>query len=259
MQLPVPRQIMPSPRWPWIMLIARTVLFFLFQMMFALILRFSEPWAGTKINEAGVWWPVSVTLTNLVCIFLLTQLFRGEGCRYWDIFRLDRKHIKGDLLVLLGAIVITGPVAQLPNTLLATALFGDALAPMRLFIQPLPMGAIYLTMITFPVTQALAELPTYFAYVMPRLAQQTGRPWMAYALASLFLGIQHSMIPFRIDGSFSPLRLDARFFIWRLLMFVPFAFFIGLVLKWRPRLLPYVVVIHALMDFFTMIFYLMPF
>jgi hypothetical protein len=31
-------------------------------------------------------------------------------------------------------------------------------------------------------------------------------------------------------------------------MYIPFAFATGLVLHWRPRLLPYMAVIHTLMD-----------
>jgi len=31
-------------------------------------------------------------------------------------------------------------------------------------------------------------------------------------------------------------------------MYLPFAVFVGIVLHWRPRLLPYFVVIHVLMD-----------
>jgi len=39
-------------------------------------------------------------------------------------------------------------------------------------------------------------------------------------------------------------------------MFLPFAFLVGLVLKWRPRLLPYLAVVHVLIDEATSVFYL---
>jgi hypothetical protein len=35
---------------------------------------------------------------------------------------------------------------------------------------------------------------------------------------------------------------------WRFLIFLPFALWVGLIVRWRPRLLPYMMVIHALMD-----------
>ena len=108
-----------------------------------------------------------------------------------------------------------------------------------------PLGLLF-AVVLFPITQGLVELAFYFLYVMPRLAKQIN-PWAAYALASLFLGIQHAMIP---------LRFDPAFFTWRLLMFIPFAFLVGAVLKWRPRLLIYLAVVHVLMDFSTATMYL---
>jgi hypothetical protein len=49
----------------------------------------------------------------------------------------------------------------------------------------------------------------------------------------------------------APLLFDARYLLWRALMFLPFAVWVGLVLRWRPRLLPYLAAVHVLMDFAT--------
>jgi hypothetical protein len=40
-------------------------------------------------------------------------------------------------------------------------------------------------------------------------------------------------------------------------VFLPFALFTGLVIKLRPALLPYFVIVHALLDFTTVLVYLM--
>jgi hypothetical protein len=53
------------------------------------------------------------------------------------------------------------------------------------------------------------------------------------------------------------LIFDWGFMLWRFGMFLPFALFTGLVLKFRPALLPYFVIVHALMDVTTMFVYLM--
>ena len=53
-----------------------------------------------------------------------------------------------------------------------------------------------------------------------------------------------------------PLILDGRFILWRALMFLPFALFLGLALKIRPSLLPYLVVCHFLIDLLTLGTYL---
>jgi hypothetical protein len=58
-------------------------------------------------------------------------------------------------------------------------------------------------------------------------------------LPAFFLGAQHVA---------APLLLNGRFVLWRLMMFVPFAFLVALVMRSRPRLLPYLAFVHVLMD-----------
>ncbi len=65
-------------------------------------------------------------------------------------------------------------------------------------------------------------------------------------IASLFLGLQHATLPLILDG---------RFVLWRALMYLPFAFYIGAILKLRPRLLPFLVIGHALIDLATVAVY----
>lgn len=219
------------------MLPARMLLFIAFQALFAagyLLAGSSTAW-----ESAANWWPITVTLANLACIALLIWLYKGEGKRYWDIFRIQRSSIKSDLLVMLGALLLFGPVAFLPNFFIATWLFGGMQIPNEMFIRALPMWAVLASLLVWPITQGLAELPTYFGYSMPRLERQTGRAWLAVALASGFLAAQHMALP---------LLFDVRFIAWRGLMFLPFAFMVGILLHWRPRLLPYMVIVHILID-----------
>jgi membrane protease YdiL (CAAX protease family) len=100
----------------------------------------------------------------------------------------------------------------------------------------------------FPLTIAFAELPSYLGYVMPRLAAQLKNGWIAWLIAAIFLAAQHC---------FLPLILDGRFMLWRLGMYLSFALFIGLLIKLRPSLLPYAVIIHALIDISTLSVYWM--
>ena len=219
------------------MLPARMLLFIAFQALFAAGYLLAD--SSTAWESAANWWPITVTLANLVCIALLIWLYKGEGNRYWDIFRIQRSSIKSDLLVMLGTVILFGPVAYLPNIFVAGQLFGNVVTPNEMFIRPLPMWAVLISLAIWPITQGLAELPTYFAYAMPRLEGQTGHPWLAVSLASFFLAAQHLAMP---------LLLDLRFMSWRLLMFLPFAFMVGILLHWRPRLLPYMVIVHILID-----------
>jgi cytochrome b subunit of formate dehydrogenase len=49
---------------------------------------------------------------------------------------------------------------------------------------------------------------------------------------------------------------DVRFITWRALMFVPFAIVTGIILRWRPRLLPYMAVTHVLMNLSVAVMFL---
>jgi len=227
----------PKSTTPWFMLFSRLILFAGIQILFALGFLLA---GSTKAwDDSAAWWPISVTIANLVCVVLLVRIFRAEGKRYWELFHIERQHIKGDLLALLGLFIIAGPVSYFPNPLLSTALFGDPQAVLPLFMRPLPTWAAYASIFLFAITQGLAELATYFGFVMPRLEAQGMRPWLAITLPAMMLGLQHIA---------APLLFDMRFILWRGLMFIPFAFFAGIVMHWRPRLLPYMAFIHVLMD-----------
>lgn len=221
---------------PVIMLLARLALFAGFQALSALsfILQDSAaPW-----DASVAWWPLVGVLTNISCLALLMLHLRREGLRLRDLYRVEPHVIWREILITLALFVVGGPLAMLPSQLLGSALFGDVALTADIMFRPLPQWAIIVSLL-FPLTIAFAELPTYFAYVMPRLEALTQRTWLAVLLPSLFLAAQHIALP---------LVFDARFMLWRFGMFLPFALFCGIALRWRPRLLPYFMVIHGLMD-----------
>jgi hypothetical protein len=223
---------------PWLMLFSRIVLFFAIQALLALGFTLAGSTKGW--DDSVAWWTLVVTFTDLIGVFTLIKLFQREGKNYWDIFGIERKHLVGDLLTLFGAMFILGPAALLPNILLSTWLYGDPQAVLAFFVRPLPMWAVYLVaIILFPISQGLAELATYFKYVMPRLEANGMATWLAVALTGLMLGVQHLAAPF---------VFDIRFITWRGLMFIPFGILTGILLHWRPRLFPYAAIIHVLMN-----------
>lgn len=230
---------------PWLMLLSRSLLFLLVQSLIALILfavGTSSAW-----DESARWWTFAVSIANFGSLFLLVNLFKAEGKNFWEILRFLRESWKTDLLFLLGFSIIGLPIAAAPREPLAVAIFGDSMIVTRMMFQPLPNWAFVLSFL-FPATIWFSELPTYFGYCMPRLEAQLKNGWLAWIIASLFLAAQHMFLPFILNGGY---------LLWRFGMFLPFALFIGLVLKFRPRLLPYFVIVHALMDVTTVLVYLM--
>jgi hypothetical protein len=222
-----------------LVLVHRLALFLVWQALIAvcyLMAGHSAPWAAS-----AAWWPVSATLTNFITIAYLRRQAAREGVSYRQLIGavLNKQHVKLDLLTVLGVLLAAAPAAMLPNIGLAQLLFGDPMAPVAMFAQPLPVGVALMAMVLFPLTIAFAELPFYFGYVMPRLA--AGRPGYGWPviLPAIVLAAQHVTLP---------LIPDPRFILWRLGMFVPFALLLGFVLRWRPRLLPYLMAVHALID-----------
>jgi membrane protease YdiL (CAAX protease family) len=185
-------RVIDSGIWLWLLLPMRLVLFALFQVVIALVAwRWTaDPWATSII-----WWPFGVLITNVVTVAVLIKLFAAEGKSYFSLFRIDRAEFKSDLLPVLGLTVVMVALAVVPNILLAILLFGSAEAPADMFIKTMPYWAASFLLLTFPVTIALAELPVYLGYIMPRLEQATGRPALAIALTAFFTAAQHIPMP----------------------------------------------------------------
>lgn len=226
---------------PWLLLLSRTVLFAIFQIMIAgslILTGSSAPW-----EDSAAWWTISALLTNLVSIALLVWLFHRENLTYFNFIPASQKTFWKDLGLTIIIFVVLAPLAILPNIGLARMLFGSEEIASAMMFRPLPQWAKVASLL-FPLTIAFAELPTYFGYAMPRIKKQIGNGWLAWALASFFLAFQHTTLPLIFDG---------RFIVWRLGMFIPLAFTLGLSLKLRPRLFPYLMIMHALLDFTTVL------
>jgi len=224
----------------WI-LSSRLILFAFFQFIIFLVFRISGSADSWHISEG--WWTFSVLFTNIVSIVILVFTFRKEGRNYFKLFQISKEKLGKDLLTAILLFVIAIPIAFLPNIWLSKLLWGSADFATPMLFRHLPLWAGIIS-ILFPLTQACAELPTYFGLVMPRLAKHYKNGWTAWLIASLFLALQHITLP---------LIFDWKFILWRFCMFLPFALFIGLCIKYRPKLLAYFMIIHAIMDMGTVI------
>jgi hypothetical protein len=221
----------------WGMLFSRTALFAFWQSFFALgfsLAGSARPW------EASVpWWLLTASLGNITSIALLTWLARREGLRLNQLFNFERRAWKRDIPLVIAATIVAAPVGYVPNHILARALFGNPNAVIPMMFRPLPEWAIVVVAVIFPITIAVSELPTYYGYVMPRLKAICGSGWRAVVLVAVIHAFQHVTLP---------LQLDARFMLWRFGMFLPFALFVAALINWRPSLLPYLMIVHGLLD-----------
>ena len=231
--------------YPWLMLLSRSALFLFFQLLITLV--FAVAGKPSAWVESARWWTFMVFLANFVSIYLLVRVFKSGGKSYWETIRFSRATLKTDLIWFFLSGLVGMPIAAAPMNLLGTAIFGDPMIPTYMLFRPLPAWAFVLSFL-FPLTIAFAELPTYFGYVMPRIADQLRNGWLGWLIASLVLAAQHMFLPLILDGGF---------ILWRLLMYLPFALFAGLMIKLRPTLLPYYMIVHALIDVSAVTVYLM--
>ena len=144
-----------------------------------------------------------------------------------------------DVLLALAVALVGGGLAVAASILLAPLFFTDPTTANALLIQPLPTWAAVLAVVLFPVSVALTELPLYFGYVQPRLGARTGSAAVAVLVPAVFLSLQHATLP---------LILDPAFIAWRGSMFLGFALVLAWSLWKRPRLMPYLIVVHFLLD-----------
>ena len=227
-----------APLAVWGVLFLRPALAIVAQVLVAgafLLSGSQDPW-----RLAADWWLAWFGAVSVVNLAVLRLLLHREGRRLRDLYRFERSGRRTDLAWAAAVFVVSGPVAMLPNLLLAGALWGEgATTGADLSFRALPVVAAALLVVSFPVVHAMAELPTYYGYVMPRLSAITGWEWRAMLVPALVLSAQHVFLPF---------LLDWRFVVWRALMFLPFALWIGFAVMRRPTTLPYLVVGHALID-----------
>ena len=219
------------------LLLVRLVLFALFQGVIAFAL-----WVGGTPDAwvaSAAWWPLTASAANLVNIGMLAFCLRLDGSSLRALYTPRRATLGRDLLVTLLTVVAAVPLSVAPNIGLATVLFGDAEIALNMLVQPLPTWAAILGVILFPLTTALAELPTYYGYVQPRLAALTSSKWVIIGVPALFHAMQHATLP---------LLFDPAFMLWRGLMFLPFALLLSIVLRRRPSILPYLLIVHFALD-----------
>jgi hypothetical protein len=221
----------------WGMLFLRSAL------TFGLLLLVSSGYAVSKsadpVGQSAAWWLWYVMIAGGLCIYLMWYFGKKEGLRLRDIYFINRSTWKGDLIWAFISIVGIAILAQPPGTMLANALWGGTTYPNSMLFQPLPIFAVYPLFILMPAIHALAELPTYFGYVAPRLRAMRINRWVVILITGAVLSVQHMFFSF---------QLDAQYDFWLAVKFLPFALWMAFILDHRPTAMPYLMAGHFLLD-----------
>jgi hypothetical protein len=224
---------------PLLLVTARTVLWFTFQCLLALILfALHRP---APFRTAGNWWTVYGTLSDLCCLLGMWYFTRREGICLRDLMGPIHMRYGRDLFFGFGILVLSYPL-MIGGSYLATAVvYGPATKiPTEFILQrhSLPLWATVYTLTVWWIIQSATEEMTYQGYVLPRLQVLSGRTWIAVAIVAFWWAAQHCMIPFVADW---------HYLAYRFLMFFPLLpLWIPLYLRMR-RLAPFILA-HWAMD-----------
>lgn len=224
----------------FLILVSRLVLFMVFQ---ALIAFLANSWEASE-----KYWLLTATLTNVVSIALLFIVLKHDGRKYFSIFSVNRAVIKKDLFIFIGLALVSVPIVLIPGYFLSIMIWDKPNVPAEMMFGPIERWLVYFLLIAFPVSITFAELATYFGYLMPKLKEQFKTKWVTIFLPVLFLSIQHCTLPF---------IPDLNFIIYRALVFLPFAALIGVSIYYKPSLLIYFAIMHGIMDFGTVLMFIM--
>jgi membrane protease YdiL (CAAX protease family) len=213
------------------LLVSRTTLAFLVQACLALIFFLhgnAAPWQATI-----PYWSVYGTVIDLGCLLLMAHFLRREGLRLRDLVGTSPVSLLSDVLLGLGLFMLLFPTFIMGGTILSNLLVYEKLQPVigsgLLTLRQLPGWAAAYSLLVWWVIWSPTEELTYNGYVLPRLEQITGRPWLALVLVSFWLAFQHCLFP---------LMLDWKYVLWRFLVFLPVSIIFPLLYRRLRRLRP---------------------
>jgi hypothetical protein len=200
---------------------------------------FLSSWKGSV-----KYWPISATMTNIISIIILNVLLKEEKTSFFSLLRFQKEKINTDLIWLILLLLVSVPLAIFPSLALSNLLWGNTEYYHQVLFQPINKILLYFLLFAYPISTGLAELTTYFGYVMPRLKNQLKSPWIIIALPVIAFSVQHCTLP---------LVFEAKFIFFRGLMYLLFSLVYGLAIYKRPSLLPWLAVLQVLIYILPMI------
>lgn len=179
--------------------------------------------AGTPAGlAAGLGWStLTLTVINLICLWLLARRARIEGFDLWAIAGFRLRSLARDIgLGMLISLLLFGLLAA-GVFLVVLALHGPAgLADFEGvfmgqadFSFELPAWLAWVSALAFPLLNPLVEELQYRGYAQPRLIAASESMWAGVLLAAAGFGLQHIVFAVTVSGA---LAYAAGFFLWGL-------------------------------------------
>jgi hypothetical protein len=208
---------------------SRLIMFLFFQTIIAILL---SSW-----NDSVKYWPVTSTFTNLISIIILIILLNEEYIPFFSLFRFQKDKFKTDAIWFTVLLILSVPLAIAPSLALSNLLWGTTEYYHKVLFQPVNRTLAYVVLVAYPLSTGLAELPTYFGYVMPRLKERFTSQAAIIALPAIAFSVQHCTLPF---------VAEVKFVMFRGIMYLLFCLVYGFAIYRRPSLLPWLVILQVL-------------
>jgi len=157
--------------------------------------------------------------------------------RVWDLVSFDRRRLIRDIGLGLGLFLIAFPLAFAGMIIVGIIFYGSYTAT-PIVGGHLPLWAGLVSVLVFPVMNAVTEQMTYSAYSLTRLEVLTGKPFLAVAIVVFWFALQHSALG---------LLFDWRFVLYRFISYLPLCILVP-VLYLRLRRLTPLIVCHWSLD-----------
>jgi membrane protease YdiL (CAAX protease family) len=203
--------------------------------------------AGTPAGIAAGWgWStLTLTLVNLICLWLLISRSRVEDFNFKGAIGFHRKYLLKDIAwgmlwsLLLGGLLLAGVFSVI------FLLYGSsAFANMEsVFVGgadlsfSLPDWLALVSAVAFPLINPFVEELQYRGYAQPRLIAASGSTSTGILLTALGFGLQHIVFALTVT---SALAFAVGFFLWGLGA--------GLIAHRQKRLVP-LMVAHFISNF----------
>ncbi|MBQ5331531.1 MAG: CPBP family intramembrane metalloprotease [Oscillospiraceae bacterium] len=204
-------------------------------VMFLIVFLSASAITGRGYDSlCGIWSPTA-TCVNILTIIILMLYARRNGMTFTELIHLRKGQSKAGRFLIVSAITVVSGMALLYAA--GYICYGSIMPPVSLRIMsPVPAALAAANLLLLPLTTALAEDGLYLGTGTGHLKGIT-----AIVLPSLFYAMQHGFIPF---------MPDLRYFIYRVISFLPLTVAFCLYYRKTKDILP-LMTGHILLDLAT--------
>ncbi len=177
--------------------------------------------------ELSKWWTTIAIIVNIITILFLWLYSSKKGITYKKLLHYEKGKttIKSAIFIVLVTLVVGMGGLYLAGLIC----YGTFPYLDKILVQPIPLWLAIILLLLLPITTTLAEDGLYLGY---GLNVCSSKKWLNISLTAFFYALQHSFIPFLLDG---------KFILYRFLSFLPLTILISFWYQKNKNPLPFMI------------------